>query len=85
MPDLSTFDFSAITPADSPKTAGEVISDPAARDLMTAKLGTGDRAHDFDLPLHDFTKGVGRETGARLRLQAVAAERPVALIFGSYT
>jgi len=85
MPDLRTVDFSGITPEDSPRSPEEVISDPLSQDLMTAKLAPGDPAHDFDLPLHDFTKGVGQETGARFRLSEVAAGRPVALIFGSYT
>jgi len=85
MADLSKIDFGGITPDDSPKTAPEVLSEPVTRDLMTAKLGVGDVAHDFALPLHDFTTGVGGETGARLRLADASATRPVALIFGSYT
>jgi hypothetical protein len=55
------------------------------QDLSTAKLAEGDRAHDFELPLCDFSDGVERATGQTFHLQKAAANRPVALIFGSYT
>ena len=47
------------------------------RDLMTAKVGVGDVAPDFALP--------ALEDGGELRFSSLLAERPVALVFGSYT
>ncbi len=80
-----SFDWKALTPDDSPKGLPDVMADPLHRDLSTAKLDAGDVAHDFELPLCDFSDGTGRETGQTFHLQRASAERPVALIFGSYT
>jgi peroxiredoxin len=44
---------------------------------MTPKVAEGDRAPDFELPCLD--------RDGMLRLGSLLAERPVALIFGSYT
>jgi hypothetical protein len=79
------FDWKAFTPDDSPKGLPDVMADPVHQDLSTAKLGEGDPAHDFELPLHDFSDGRERATGQTFHLQEAAAKRPVALIFGSYT
>lgn len=84
-PDLSGFDWRAITPDDSPKTLPDVMNDPVHRDLATAKLAPGDPARDFALPIRDFRDGVERGTAQRFHLLERAANRPVALIFGSYT
>ena len=65
------------TPPDSPLTLGDVMSSPAYRRLMTPELASGDPAFAFDLPLLDG--------GGRVRLADFAGERPVALVFGSYT
>ena len=65
------------TPPDSPLTLEDVMSSPAYRTLMTPDLVPGDPAFPFDLPLLD---GSGR-----VRLADFAGERPVALVFGSYT
>ena len=65
------------TPADSPLRLGDVMSSPFYRGLMTPTLAPGDPAFDFDLPLLDGSGGV--------RLGDFAGERPVALVFGSYT
>jgi hypothetical protein len=65
------------TPADSPLTLGDVMESPYYLELMTPQLAPGDPAFPFDLPLLD---GSGR-----VRLADFAGERPVALIFGSYT
>ena len=65
------------TPADSPLTLGDVMSSPFYGELMTPELAPGDPAFVFDLPLLDG--------GARVRLADFAGERPVALVFGSYT
>lgn len=75
----------AMTPGDSPKTPPDLFADPATVDLATPKLGEGDPAFDFDLPLYDFADGSERVTGERFHLHAVARNQPVALIFGSYT
>ncbi len=79
------FDWKALTPDDSPKGLPDVMADPVHQDLSTAKLGEGDLAHDFELPVSDFSDGVERSTGESFRLSEAAAVRPVALIFGSYT
>ncbi len=65
------------TPADSPLTLGDVMSSPFYGQLMTPELAPGDPAFPFDLPL--------LEGGERVRLADFAGERPVALVFGSYT
>ena len=65
------------TPADSPLTLGDVMSSPFYGKLMTPELAPGDPAVPFDLPLLDG--------GGRVRLAEFAGERPVALVFGSYT
>jgi hypothetical protein len=65
------------TPADSPLTLGDVMSSPFYGKLMAPELALGDPAFPFDLPLLD---GSGR-----IRLADFAGERPVALVFGSYT
>lgn len=78
-------DWKAFTPEDSPVTPPELFADPIHTDLATAKLAEGDVAFDFDLPVYDFSDGTKRETGERLHLSMSARERPVALIFGSYT
>ena len=65
------------TPADSPLSLGDVMSSPFYGNLMTPELAPGDPAFPFDLPLLDG--------GGRVRLAELAGERPVALVFGSYT
>ena len=57
------------------------MASPRYRDLWTARVTLGDRAFDFELPLLDTSGGEG-ET---VRLSSFAGERPVALVFGSYT
>jgi hypothetical protein len=79
------FDWRAFTPDDSPMGMPEIMADPVAQDLSAAKLAQGDPAFDFDLPVYDFSDGTRVETGRSFQLQSVAANRPVALVFGSYT
>ena len=64
------------TPLDSPLQMGDVLGSPVYRDLMTAKLAPGDRAFLFELPAAD---------GSIVRLADLVVERPVALVFGSFT
>ena len=71
------------TPADSPLTLEDVMSSPAYLRLRTPELAPGDPAFRFDLPLLDLQ--THRPRGAHVRLGDFAGERPVALVFGSYT
>jgi hypothetical protein len=64
-------------PTDSPLTLQDVMASVEYRNLMAAKVAVGDLAPDFELARCD---GDGT-----VRLGALAAERPVALLFGSYT
>lgn len=79
------FDWRAFTPEDSPKTPMDVMADPKHADLATAKLAVGDPAYDFESVVYDYSDGTAKDTGRRFRLLEVAREKPVALIFGSYT
>ena len=64
-------------PKDSPLTLQDVIASAEYRNLATAKVAEGDTAPDFELPRLD---GDGT-----VRLASLVRERPVALVFGSYT
>ena len=64
-------------PDDSPLGLHDVMADPDYRDLMNATVAEGDVAPDFTLPR------VGGE--GTVHLGSLVAERPTALIFGSYT
>ena len=79
------FDWKTITPEDSPRGLPDVMADPVHQRLSTPDVRAGDRAFDFDLPISDFSTGVERSTSERFHLQSAAENRPVALIFGSYT
>ncbi len=79
------FDWRAITPEDSPKTPMDVLSDPLHKDLATPDVTEGGDAFFFARPLYDFSTGKRVETGNIFDLQVASAEKPVALIFGSYT
>jgi hypothetical protein len=61
----------------SPLTLQDVMARDDYRELMTAKVDVGDAAPDFTLPRLD--------NDGKLRLSSLLAERPVALVFGSYT
>jgi hypothetical protein len=71
------------TPADSPLTLETAMGSPLYRDLMAPELRPGEPAFPFDLPLLDPT--THRPSGELVRLADFAGERPVALVFGSYT
>ncbi len=79
------FDWRAFTPEDSPKTPMDVMADPRHRALATPTVSQGGNAFGFSAPLYDFSGGTQRATGHRFDLLAAAREKPVALIFGSYT
>ena len=71
-------DPSTFTPADSPLTVADVMTSPLYQDLSTPMLSEGDLAFDFALPRIDAPTDV-------VGLAEFAGQRPVALIFGSYT
>jgi hypothetical protein len=75
----------SFTPADSPLTVEDYMASATRRQLSTPDVTVGELAADFALPIFDFSNGVRRETGESFHLLAVAANQPVALIFGSYT
>ena len=79
------FDWKQVTPEDSPLTPMDVLADPLHQALSTATVEEGGPAHDFERPLYDFSTGVEVVTGAVFDLAAAVREKPVALIFGSYT
>ena len=82
---VSGFDWQAFTPKDSPKTPMDLRSDPAHQALSTPEVAEGGAAHDFSSAIYDFSNGQKVITGRRFNLFEAAREKPVALIFGSYT
>ena len=66
-----------LAPKDSPLNLQDVLASPEYLDLGTPKVSEGDRAPDFELPLLD--------AGGTVSLEGLLRERPVALVFGSYT
>ena len=84
--DTAADDFIAsITPVDSPMTRDDWHASERNQRLSTADVVVGDPAPDFDLPVYDFSTGEKVESADRFHLQSVAANTPVALVFGSYT
>ena len=79
------FDWRSITPEDSPMTPMDLHADPRHKALSTAEVHPGDPAHDFSGPIYDFSNGHRVITGRGFNLLEAAREKPVALIFGSYT
>jgi hypothetical protein len=71
------------TPADSPLTLEAAMASPLYQRLMAPELAPGEAAFPFDLPLLD--PETHRPLDKRVRLRDFAGERPVALVFGSYT
>jgi hypothetical protein len=66
-----------LAPKDSPLTLKDVMARADYHDLMTPKVAEGDLAPDFELPRLDDDGDV--------RLVSLLEQRPVVLIFGSYT
>jgi hypothetical protein len=79
------FDWRAFTPEDSPRTPMDVMADPEVQALSTATVESRGPAYDFSGPVYDFSNGQKVITGRRFGLLEAAREKPVALIFGSYT
>ena len=77
--------YADITPVDSVMTFTEAFSDAAFLALAIPEVNAGDPCVDFDLPQYDFSTGRKVQTTTRFHLAEVAANQPVALIFGSYT
>ena len=71
------------TPADSPLTLEQAMASPLYRRLMAPELKPGETAFPFELPLLDPESH--RPSGERVRLADFVRDRPVALVFGSYT
>jgi hypothetical protein len=74
-----------ITPAHSTMSAAEFLTSERIAPLRVPDVVVGDVAPDFDLAVYDFSSGTRVTTGSRFHLQEVAANTPVALVFGSYT
>ena len=77
--------YADITATESVLTFTEAFSDPEFVKLVIPEVNEGDSCFDFDLPQYDFSTGQRVETTDRFHLAEVAANQPVALIFGSYT
>ena len=85
MAKVEGLDWRAFTPDDSPLTPMDVMADPRHQALSTPTIAAGDPAFGFKLPLYDFSSGVESSTGVEFDLLDAARDKPVALIFGSYT
>lgn len=79
------FDWKKFTPDDSPKTPMDVMADPRHQDLSTPSIAEGDEAYGFSSQIYDYSDGTAVATGEHFDLLSVAQEKPVALVFGSYT
>ena len=79
------FDWRSITPSDSPRTPIDIMADPTFQRLATPELKPGDQAFGFRCPLYDFSSGQQVATGDTFDLLERATDKPIALIFGSYT
>jgi hypothetical protein len=79
------FNWQAVTPEDSPMTPLDMLADERHGKLATATVKAGDLAYNFSSPIYDFSGGVETVTDKRFDLLEASREKPVALIFGSYT
>lgn len=79
------FNWQAFTPDDSPLTPLEVLADEQHQNLATASVAEGEVAYNFRSPVYDYSTGAEKSTGIEFDLLEAAKEKPVALIFGSYT
>ena len=79
------FDWRRVTPEDSPKTPEDLFEDIDCLDLSKADLSVGDKAYLFSGEVYDFSRGRREVTGEKFDLAQRFQQKPVALIFGSYT
>ena len=63
----------------------DILSDPQHERLATPEVEQGGPAYGFTSEIYDFSDGRKVATGRQFNLLESAAEKPVALIFGSYT
>lgn len=75
---MEQMDPATFTPEDSPLTIADVMTSKVYQDLSTPMLAEGEMAFDFELPRLD-------EGEDAVRLSDFVGDRPVALVFGSYT
>ena len=75
----------AHTPDDSPQNPMQARADPKRQDLASATLNSGDLAYDFHSAIYDYSSGKEMVTGKTFGLLESVKEKPVALVFGSYT
>ncbi len=78
---MQGLDMDRLRKAMSAPGAAEVVAEIQAMGAES-RAGVGDRAPDFRLPI---LPGHGGAEGEQVRLSERFANRPVALIFGSYT
>lgn len=79
------FDWRAFTPEDSPLTPMDVMADERHRQLGNADVEAGEIAYNFKSQIYDYSDGTAVATGRAFDLLEAAKEKPVALVFGSYT
>ena len=79
------FDWRAITPDDSPLTPMDVFADEHHKTLGNADVRANEAAYNFRSQVYDYSDGTAVATGRTFELLDAAKEKPVALIFGSYT
>lgn len=82
---LKGFDWRAFTPDDSPMTPMDVMADPRHQDLQAPTVQPGGPAYNFRSQIYDYSDGTRVATGVNFDLLETAQNKPVALIFGSYT
>ena len=79
------FDWKQFTPDDSPMTPMDVMADPRHQQLSTSDVVQGGAAYGFTSPIYDYSIGTSVATGRTFDLLDAARDKPVALVFGSYT
>ncbi len=78
---MAGLDIDRLKAAMSAPGAAEVVTEIQAMGA-DSQAGAGQPAPDFELPV---LAGQGGDEGAKIRLSDRYANRPVALVFGSYT
>ncbi len=78
-------EMAGLTQDDLADAMSHPLANEVVKELMPLELSSvqqGEPARDFELP---FLPGHGGQEGETIRLSDRFADRPVALIFGSYT